>query len=281
MAAYFLLLFHTLKQPEKSLNYVGLGVLLGLAASTKYTPAPVILLLCIVIVWLAKYRHWSVTKTGTRLVLMLTGLGITFGSWLIFTVIYFNQIQEHGLLMGAVRTFLASDESDRTSLRLVYFLSGGTQGMEKTLHHDTLLAWIQYLLNDLLGNHWLVRFMVLLFPMAILGAGVQWRKANTFTQFWTTVLSVHIVFLLILTFVRFVMTQEASSGSGRHLLFPAAVPLLLLFIYGLKKWFSFTYPLVRWSLYRLLRMATILNSPMLIWEWFGLNNYAQISWLFI
>ena len=243
MAAYFLLLFHTLKYPQNPYYYLGLGLLLGLAVSTKYTPIPIILLLCVLIIWLAKHNQWSLMMLGTRLSLMLGGVALFLGSWILFTVIYFNQIKKYGLLMGLIRTFLASDGSDTTSMRLVHIFSGGTQGVQNTVYQDGFLEWLYYFFSSIVGNGLLSIVMLPLSIMALVGMilRLRWKTEDSFVQTWIIVLICHFAFLLILPFIRFIMTQEASTGSGRHLLFPGAIPLLILFIYGLRRWFSLFY----------------------------------------
>lgn len=255
MAAYFLVLYYTLRQPKNLIYYFILGLLLGLASLTKYTPIPIILWLIMLTLWLARRDQWTVKMLGSRLLLILGGIILTFGSWLLFTIFYFNQIENHGLIIGLIRTFLAGDGSDTTSLRLVHLLSGGTQGMQNSLHQDSFVDWLTYFLSDIVGNDWLPLVMLPLVIMAIWGLILQWQTDDSFNRTWMTVLIGHLACLLILPFVRFIMTHEASTGAGRHLLFPGAVPLLLLFIYGLQKWLSYVY--LTFLLLALLPLAVI------------------------
>jgi hypothetical protein len=238
LGGYFLLLFQTLCRPNRHWPYFGLGLLLGLACTTKYTPLPIILFLPVFVLWLGRANQWTLITTLGRL--SLTGLGVlvTFGSWVIFTLIHFNQVTKQGWFIGLIEPFLASDSSDETSLRLVNLLSEGTHGLASTDYDDTIFQWAWRLFNSVWGHGWLAWVFLPICLAAAIGLIRQWRQYNLATQHWLTLLLVHFSLLLSLPFVRFVMTNQATTASGQHILLPAGAVILLLLIYGLRAWLS-------------------------------------------
>ncbi|MDM8520627.1 hypothetical protein QUF64_11300 [Anaerolineales bacterium HSG6] len=238
MTAYFLLLFQTLKQPDRNWPYVGLGGLLGLACLSKYTPVPLILFLPLLIIWLAHRHSWSIRVTVIRIGLTGLAFTLTFGLWIGFTLLYFNQIAEQGLVLGTIATFLASDGSDETSMRLINIASDGASGIKSTSHSDSFADWLRFLFTGLVNESWLIWLLGPLILLAIIGLGRQWSSYDSFTRLWLTTLILHGLLLLSLPLLRFIMTSQATPAVARHVLFPGAVLFVLLLLYGLRYWFS-------------------------------------------
>ncbi len=66
---YLLLLNYTLQTPTQSWGYIGLGLLMGLAGLTKYTPLPAAFIVPVLIIWLAYQHQWSIRVSLWRIAL--------------------------------------------------------------------------------------------------------------------------------------------------------------------------------------------------------------------
>ncbi len=244
---YLWMSYHLLKNPHRTLLYFGVGLLLGLACLTKYTPLPLIAVWPGFILW-GYWRHrWGVGRAVSRLTLFGLGFGLTFGLWMAHTVWYFNQIDGRGWLYGLAAPFLSSDGSDTTSLRLINLLSGGQFGLAEGNGGDSLLDWGAYLFWTMWGNEWLAGIMLLFSLVVALRLILLWTQFDRPTQTWLLWLLSHLALLLTLPLLRFGMTQQAATGPGHHLLFPASGIIVLLFGYGLTaQGIAFNTVRVRW-----------------------------------
>jgi hypothetical protein len=239
LALYFLLSYYTWQHSTQSWLYLGLGLLLGLASLTKYTPLPALPLIPGVLFWLACRKKWTWRAALGRLSLFGLGFALTFGSWLVFTEIYFNRVAELGWVNGLLGPFLSSDASDETSARLVSLLTTGQWGDFGPFRAgDTILGWLWNLTNGIWRYDWLTWTFLGLYGLALAGLIRQWPHLDRPRRGWILFLSGHIALFGLIPFLRFVLTGQATTAEGHHIFFPAGLALTLLLIGGLSAWLS-------------------------------------------
>jgi hypothetical protein len=236
---YFLLLFYIINDAGRAWLYLGAGLLLGLAAATRYTPVPAVLLLPLLVIWLAYRQSWSWPTTLSRLGLAGLGIVVTFGSWVLYSLTFFNKVDSQGWIYGLINPFLLSDGSDTVSLQIVSYLSGGEWGaIAWGGGRDSLLQWAWQLFGPVWGSNWLAWIFLALFIVALIGLVRGWRDKNETPRLWIVFLAFNIGAFLIFPLLRFLVSGDASTGRAQHILFPAGAALLLLLIYGLRFWLS-------------------------------------------
>ncbi len=239
MAAYFGLLFYTISRPECNWLYVGLGLLLGLAAATRQTVWSLLPILPVLVLWLAYRRRWKWQTGLGRLALVGLGLAVTFGLWLIYVGLYFNQIAEQGWFWGLVSPVLIGDGSGRTSLQIANLASGGEMGTNNfTRQSDSFWQWGWYFFTGVWGQGWRGWLMLVVWVLALFGLVRRWRRESEPTRVWMLLLTAHIGLLLLFPLLRFVFSGEASTAMSQHILFPAGAALLVLLALGLQSWLS-------------------------------------------
>jgi 4-amino-4-deoxy-L-arabinose transferase-like glycosyltransferase len=239
MAAYFGLLFYTINRPERNWLYLGLGLLLGLAATTRQTVWSVLPILPILVLWLAYRRGWRWWTVLDRLALVGLGLALTFGLWLIYVGLYFNQIAEQGWFWGLVSPVLIGDGSGRTSLQIANLASGGEIGADHFARQsDDFWQWGWYFFTGVWGQGWQGWLMLVVWGLALLGLVWRWRREPESSRLWILLLMAHIGLLLFLPLLRFVFSGSASTAMSQHILFPAGAAMLVLLLLGLRTWLS-------------------------------------------
>lgn len=242
MAGYFWVLFRLVCTPARWWHGLGLGLLLGLAGLTRQTVWPVMLILPAGLLWLGHYRRWNLQKTGQTLALIGLGLLFTFGLWIAYTLLYFNQVTRLGWAAGLLYPFLINDGSDTASLQIAGLISGGQLGL--TQNHaagDSLRQWAWTLFSRMWGEGWLVWMLLALWLLALGGLVYQWKGMEPSRREWLFLLGAHFVALLSLPLVRFIFSGQADTAFGQHLLFPAGAMLILLLIWGLSAWLKPAY----------------------------------------
>ncbi|MBN1219056.1 MAG: hypothetical protein JXM69_09010 [Anaerolineae bacterium] len=239
LAFYFLLLYYTLQHPHQNWLYLVLGGLMGLAGLTRYTVFPAIPVLPLLVLWLGYRKQWGWRTTVWRLTLVLVGLAITLGSWILYMSIYFNQITKLGWFGDVLNLFLISDNSDDTSLRLASSMTGGTLGGSNTLSSDgTFGQWMWHTFKGFWARDWLGLVVWGLWFVAMVGLVRHWRRYTEPMRLWLILLVIYIGLFWLLPFFRFLMSHQVSTGMGQHVLFPTAAAMMLLLVIGLNHWFS-------------------------------------------
>ena len=237
MAAYFGLLFYTINRPERNWLYLGLGLLLGLAAATRQTVWSLLPILPILVLWLAYHRGWTRWTVLGRLALVGLGLALTFGLWLFYVSLYFNQITDQGWFWGLVSPVLIGDGSGRTSLQIAGFASGGGIGTDHFARQgDGFWQWGWYFFTGVWGQGWQGWLMLVVWGLALLGLVWRWRREPGSSRFWILLLMAHIGLLLFLPLLRFVFSGAASTAMSQHVLFPGGAAMLVLLALGLRSW---------------------------------------------
>jgi len=239
LALYFLFLFYLLNNPAQSWLYFMTGLLLGLAASTRYTPVPALPILPLLIIWLA-YRHgWSWRTTIYRVGLAGLGIALTFGSWVLYSVLFFNKVTSQGLAYGLLNPFLVSDGSDTVSLQIINYLSRGELGaVSWEGGRDSILQWAWNLFGGMWGRGWLAWIFLGLSGVAVAGLVRDWLGKERQTRMWIVLLGLHVGVFIVFPLLRFLVSGDLSTGRTEYILFPAGAAIILLLIYGLRSWLS-------------------------------------------
>ncbi len=136
MALYFLLLFYMTRYPENNWLYLGLGLVIGLTAAARQTVWVLVPALPLYVLWLAYRRQWAWRTTTWRLILVGLGLTVTFGVWVLYLMVYFNEVAELGWFQGLISPILIGDGSGRTSLQIAGMLTEGQIGVGEVARQD-------------------------------------------------------------------------------------------------------------------------------------------------
>ncbi len=236
LAGYFLLLWELVKNPNKASLYFAAGFLMGLAFLTKPTPLTVLPLMFLLIIWFAYRNKWPLSHTFYRLVLMGVGLILTMGTWVGFSIIYFNEVEESGWIRGLLRPF--ADQSDETSARFITLLDDGNLSVFTDRQGPSLFDWGIHIFTGMWGNSWLAGLFLGLMILAVVGIIRQWPKMNETSRVWVVLLALHLLAFIVLPLARFVLTRDINTGMGQHILFPSAAALIFLLVFGVNGWLS-------------------------------------------
>jgi 4-amino-4-deoxy-L-arabinose transferase-like glycosyltransferase len=268
LALYFLLLFYTVQNPSPDRYFLGLGLLLGAALLTKFTPLPALPLLLLFVVWLAFRHHWTWRTTIWRLLLVGIGVTLTFGSWVLYMELYFNRVDELGWVAGLLTTF--DDQSDESSHRLITLMTQGQLGeITQSRQSATVFQWAWHVFRDMWGGIWLAWPFLGLWGVAIAGLVRQWRHADEATRLWIALLGAHIASFTVLPLLRFLATRDVVTGMGQHILFPAGAALMALLVLGLSAWL--TRP-------RLISLLSVIAGLSLAWSIVLTQRDAVTAW---
>ncbi|MCB0163686.1 MAG: glycosyltransferase family 39 protein [Anaerolineae bacterium] len=232
-------------------TFIILGLLLGLAAITKYHSLILLPEIGLVLLVLGWRRGWGWATTFRRGMWVLAAFAVTAGWWLGFILIKFNDIENSGLISGLAApfgdpvvtegsTYLFSSEFNTLSLwEFDYWLSWTFRSF--WLHYNgldsglaalgrTTTYWAVYAVFGLL----LAVAMVGLLLKGVTYAGALIKSPRT-APAWRldlTLLAVHFLIYLGLVILRYMLFPAWSTSQGRHL-YPALTSIALFFVLGL------------------------------------------------
>ena len=234
MTAYFLTLFFVVKKPTRMFLYFLAGVLIGLASANRHTPWTVLPLVPLLIVWLAYAQQWPWRVTAGRILLFVLGVTLGFGWWILYIVVYFNKIEELGLINGVLTPLLIGDGSGHTSQQIASVVTGGEIGINDVARQsDSIFLWVQTFFVGIWGRGWLGWVMLGLWGAALAGLYHKWRSSSAQTRLWLVLLVAHVLALLLFPLLRFIFSGSANTAMSQHILYPAGAAFILLLIYGL------------------------------------------------
>jgi hypothetical protein len=240
---YFLLLFQTVQNPRQSRYYLGLGLLLGLAMLTKYTPIPAVAVVPFLLIWCTFRERWGWFTALRHLALFGLGLMLTFGSWLLYMEIYFNQVAELGWLSGLFYPFITGDFAvgDKATQHFASLLTSGELGqISPDVGNNSFLQWLMALLDDVWTTPWLVWIFLGLSGLALTGLARQWPGMGQRQRLWLLLVIVHIGLFMVLPVLRFWLTGDVNINiaAGQHVIFLIGPAVVLLLVYGLRAYLS-------------------------------------------
>ncbi len=247
MALFLYLVIRLFKHGRPSLvDFSLIGILTGLALSTKYTVLLVPFEFLLITLWLAKRFGWIWNVVLTRLAVFGVTLAIVASFWYGFLIWNFNQIDEHGLIQGILIPIMAGGNDVQESVEVLGTLSGGNSTSETLLSFSegNFWEWLRFMFTQF----WdvpiygvpqpyplnLVLGVALLFSIvAAIGWGIRWYRNEPSQRLWLGVLSLHIAAFLPIPLLRYIFFGRIhDTAQARHLLFPAASALAILLVAG-------------------------------------------------
>ncbi len=271
LSLYLLTALYIIKKRREGRGwYLLAGLLVGLAMVTKLSALPALLSLAGVILVAAYRMNWSKPKLLGRFVLAGLGVFVAAGWWFGLMIWRLNRVAEMGWLAGLIHPIIVADGSDTTSQKLVGVLSGNQiEILIGESYHLNVLDWLERLFRTLWRLQWqgqnqIFLMMAVITLLILIGLGrIWWRQPSS--RLWLALLVGQILLFAIFPTIRFLVTQEAITGQGQHLLFPAAGAFAILITWGLSAWLP-----VRWGWVG----GLLLGGVLLIWSIF------QAIWLY-
>lgn len=233
------------------MNLAASGVIVGLALSTKYSVLLVPLEMLLLLLWLAWRQQWGWPRLLARLSVFGLTMSLVAGAWLSFLWWHFNQIQEHGLLLGLIRPIMAGGNNELETAAILDTVGGG--GMAASFPEGNLGNWLLFMFTQF----WDVPIVGVARPYplgpVLLGAAIlcvlagfgwrrRWQQNEASPRLWLGLLLLHIATFLPIPLVRFIAIGDIhDTAQARHLLFPAAPAIAIWLAAGLvaafpKKW---------------------------------------------
>lgn len=233
MAGYLWLLFVTLHRPTALWQYLGLGLLLGLAAATRQTVWPTLIATPLLIICLVYWRRLSWPAALEAAGLFGLGVAVTFGSWLLYLLVYFNDIAELGWFLGILTPIFIGDGSGHTSQQIANVITGGRVGLSDIPRQsESFWQWLTTFYAGIWGKSWLMWAATVLCGLVTVGLVRAWRRGAGRERLWITALLLHLVLLLFFPFLRFFFSGDVDTALARHLLFPAGPIFVALAVWG-------------------------------------------------
>lgn len=247
-AIFIWLLLWALRGNDRWWVYAILGLLLGFSITTKYSTGLLPLIIIPVVWWRAKQAGWGRLPALGRLAVawLFTVLGSSW--WFGWLGYYFNSIKEDGLVLGLLRSVLATGPD--VSMHRIFALFRGEEFSGPirpgAIAEGTWGGWLTYLFQTFWGVPvlefdplfpWVYLMMLLLCLVAAVGLWWSWRAANSQSRAEVGVLLLVVVLLIPFPILRFFLTYNIlETGQGRHILYPAAQAIPILFMLG---WLTF------------------------------------------
>lgn len=252
MAGYLLLLVWFLQGKDGTWLYLSMGLLIGLAVTTKYNTGLAALSTAFVMALVRRRRDWHWRDWARRV--GLVWLAVILGSawWLVWNEIYFNEVAEYGLIAGALKPFVP--DVDPTANRLVSFFSnsladpGLPQGGNGTFWDwlrrtfETTWSITVFGVKPYAGYWLLISVLAGLTVATVAGLWFFFRQNNSSRRLWVAAFLLHFVVVLPLPLIRFFMTHRINdTAQGRHLFYPAAPAIVILLLTGWDYWLRPAY----------------------------------------
>ncbi len=287
LAALLLLVtIRAIKRPEQWRWWLIMGLLTGLAITTKYTsvllPAEIIF-----VAWLAfrqpkeihsdQTRRWSGFLAPFRAALpriLVAGLvvGLAISWWFGFIVWNFNTIESRGLVVGILEPLMIRGGNDSTAIKITAFLFGGDSlstdlpPPARPRHYPELVwlflqsFWSATVAEKFVLSPWSTILFTLAALIGVAGLGRVGRRAKPPERIWLFLLLFHTLLITPLILVRvFVSFDPLEAVQGRHLLLPAASAIPILLVWGWEQWTP--------------KLGQIVATGLLLWSVLG-----QVAW---
>jgi 4-amino-4-deoxy-L-arabinose transferase-like glycosyltransferase len=224
------------------LTFAIAGGLVGLALSTKYTVLPVPFEAGLLILWLARRQQWTLRVLFTRLVVFGLTMAIVASAWFGFLWWHFNQIREHGLMMGLIKPIMAGGNNPQeTAAILNTFTSGAVAShfSEGGFWDWCLFLFTQFWDVPIFGAPQPYPLVVVLLLAAILcllaifGWWRRWQQNKAQQRGWLGILTLHLIIFIPIPFLRFISIGDIhDTAQARHILFPAASAIAIVLVAG-------------------------------------------------
>jgi hypothetical protein len=290
-AAFIWLLLRAVRGDDHRRIYAGLGVLLGLSITTKYSTGLLPLVIIPVVWWRAGQAGWPPVRAWGRLGLAWLFTLLASSWWFGWIIYYFNTIERDGPVAGLLSPILATGPD--VSMRRVFSFLGGAE-FSGPLRPEAVAGgsfgeWWIYLFQTFWGvpvlEHdplfpWAYLLILFFCLAAVPGLWHIWRTSDEQGRVTLGVLALIVALLFLFPILRYFLTFNIlETGQGRHILYPAAqaIPILLALGWlGLSQWKADHIPpithypqgafgpvlLLTWSLFQLVYMAATYPAPL-------------------
>jgi hypothetical protein len=240
-ALYFFVLVKIVSGDTRLRNFIVLGLLMGVSVTTKYSTVVLPLEVVAVFLYLAlnSSKSWFVWLKW--LVITAVAAIVASGWWFAFLVLFFNEIEQYGPVIGVLKPIIAGG-IDASQNYVASILTGvEVSPIEETYFvTDPWYAWVWTMYRSLfavdikgysLGLSVAV-FIGVYVALAVAGLFLTWRY-QAHKRKWVLLLLFHAGLFFLIPLLRFSIQGNISwTAQGRHVLFPVASVLPLLFIYG-------------------------------------------------
>jgi hypothetical protein len=233
----------TLRVSNVLLTFAVAGGLLGLALSTKYTVLPVPLEVGLLAFWLARRQQWPWRVLLTRLAIFGLATALVAAPWFGFLWRHFNQIREHGLIMGLIKPIMAGGNNPQETAAILSTVAG--EGVAASFPEGNLWDWILFLFTQFwdvpifgVPQPYPLLAVLILAAILCLGAGFgwwrRWQQNEARQRIWLGVLSLHLIIFGPIPLLRFISIGDIhDTAQARHILFPAASAIAILLVAGI------------------------------------------------
>jgi 4-amino-4-deoxy-L-arabinose transferase-like glycosyltransferase len=265
-ALFTLWLLMAWQKPESRILYLGMGLSLGFALSTKYSIALLPALVLVVLANGLRRRELTIKQAFVRLLIFAFSLALAASWYFIYVEYYSNKINELGLIPGLLEPLFADSPDSGPTAIVVSYLTKGAIAAPRNFGpsgNDSLTVWAGSLFQSFwfsAGNATLNTQILLSLPClavcALAAAGLikAWRQRSFESRGILGLLVLQVSLLIPFPFVRYLIIRSAAeTGQGRHILFPGAAAVALLLVIGLAAWFK-----EQKRAYRLLAIPTVL-----------------------
>jgi 4-amino-4-deoxy-L-arabinose transferase-like glycosyltransferase len=262
---YILILVRMFKGYSGWWYVIALGILLGLSATTKYSAVVLPLEIMVLLGGLAWQYRWGVVGWLTRLV-AVGGISIIASSWwYIFLIVYFNEIEQYGPIVGSIKPIIAGGV-DRSQRFAAYLLTGGQIGISDSPEFIAEPFWKWAL--QMFQSFWVIKIgtyplepLMFIFAGSLLilttvGLVMAWRRRPN-RRVWIALFLFHLAVYFVFPLIRYLILRDLSqSAQGRHILFPIITLLPIMLLMG---WQEVSRPLRKW-------LPLIVVSALLLWN---------------
>ncbi|MGC8880234.1 MAG: ArnT family glycosyltransferase, partial [Anaerolineae bacterium] len=249
------------RQPTCVKPYAMAGLCLGLAITTKYSVALFPLLVAGLLALAVRRNRLSKRAALGRLVVFAATCGGAAAWWFIFVLWHFNEVRQLGWLVGLVKPFMGGARADASLRQVASFLTGGAlPGSTEIIRPST--DWFRWL-GQMFVSFWLpgsplghpfgivlCASVALLTALALAGLlrGTALHDRSRVARpdcapgeamYPHALLVFQVLLLMPFPILRYILTGNViETAQGRHVLFPAAMPIGLLLAAGLASWFK-------------------------------------------
>lgn len=242
-ALYFFMLVQVIKDSTRWFPVIGLGVMLGVTATVKYSL--VLMPLEIIGVWgfmtVRKKLGWRWFLSRLVMVGFLTIL--CSGWWFGWNIWFFNTIAQDGLIGGTVRALFMGGYNATLNRIGGVLSSGQVTGIELPAGHQpglwsswfntTFLSFWGFSIDDKFPLFpWAYLIIGTILVTAVAGLWSLWRHQSPARQ-WLLLAGFHVILLCLIPLLRFATSGRiGQTAQGRHILIPAATAIMGLIAWG-------------------------------------------------
>jgi hypothetical protein len=290
-AVLLLVAIRAIQKPGQWRWWPFLGILAGLAVTTRYTSVllPFEIVVVALLTWYLAPDFGQERPSPTTMIVRVATAGgamvLASGWWFGFVIWHFNTIAENGWWVGLLEPIMAGAGSDTTATNITSFLFGAESisaavpAPARARNYLELIValidsfWAARINEQYLFSPWLALLVTI---SATVGGFGLWRGSRSTTRVnraWMVLLLFHALLILPLMLTRLVLSFDPLEAvQGRHILFPAATAIPILLVWGWRHiWPRFAQimivGLLWWSLAGQVAWAALVYpGPLPVWS---------------